>query len=307
MVDNASPPTTAELQHFHATDVVAIAVYVGGPNSAGDAWEPKHAAAMRDQFRYVLPIYVGEFAGESGTRAVTLTRGQGERHAADAVSCARRFGFTSGPLCLDIEANTWLGHVAPVLDYAEAWAMAVEDAGYRPVLYAPLEAATDYVPRPGHRVGIWVALWDDTGDLSRIPHRERFAGLGWQYEGRTTWDYSNVDGGWWTSPAPSTTIDPHDLHTIATNAIKVPTPLGEMWVPHVFDDFAVATYPNPTAALGYPLAGAFIASNDLLVQWFERGRLEWHPEANPPCVMAGRVGAELWQLVRDALAHAGKP
>src|ERR1043165_3153216 len=121
MVDRAFPPIAAEVVRLHAEGVEAIALYVGGANNGGRAWKPTHAATMRKAFKFTLPIYVGENSCEHCKTPLALTRDQGKLDGYDAVQCAIAYGFTSGPLCLDVEYDTYWYHVAGAPADMEAW------------------------------------------------------------------------------------------------------------------------------------------------------------------------------------------
>lgn len=71
------------------------------------------------------------------------------------------------------------------------------------------------------------------------------------------------------------------------------------WMTHglEFDGRAGKSYNESLALFGYPLTEVYqdtIEGQQLLVQWFERARFEWHPNnPNPHKVLLGRLGAEI--------------
>lgn len=103
-----------------------------------------------------------------------------------------------------------------------------------------------------------------------------------------------------------------DPHAIARDIAEILThPDGrEFHIPRKFWQYIVAQTRGDQLQVirqfGHPISGAFIAANGLLVQWFERARLEYHPEAagTPWEIQTGRVGAELLDLVRAAVERA---
>ena len=75
-------------------------------------------------------------------------------------------------------------------------------------------------------------------------------------------------------------------------------PFWQYWSTHGLQDPALNAYQRSLALFGLPLTEAYTAQNPngdtVLMQWFERGRFEWHPN-NPPQfrVLLGLLGNEL--------------
>ena len=71
------------------------------------------------------------------------------------------------------------------------------------------------------------------------------------------------------------------------------------WMTHglEFDGRAGKSYNESLALFGYPLTETYqdtVEGQQVLVQWFERARFEWHPNnPNPFKVLLGRLGAEV--------------
>ncbi len=281
MVDRATPTSAADLAFLLQQGIGALALYVGGITDGGRAWQPADAARARAAGLQVLPIYVGQNVVPGFTP--TETAAQGTSDGADAVGCAQRYGFGAGPLCLDVEYATYTGDVAGALAYMEAWGDAVAAAGFLPVMYAPLAATSDYQPRAGHPTGLWLADWDQVGNLSAFPNAARFTGIGWQYaDSWNGYDISHVDGAWWGQPKPDHMTFPQTGHTVA----------------HGFYDFWLNR--GGLKLFGFPITEE-LAQNGLTVQYFERARFEWHPGAAPDGwdTLLGLIGSE--HLAADTL------
>ena len=85
-------------------------------------------------------------------------------------------------------------------------------------------------------------------------------------------------------------------------------PFWQYWSSHGLQDRALNPYQRSLALFGLPLTEAYTGKNPngdtVLMQWFERGRIEWHPN-NPPQfqVLLGLLGNEL----RNASAPSTPP
>lgn len=95
------------------------------------------------------------------------------------------------------------------------------------------------------------------------------------------------------------TTDPHALARDIAERLTHPDG-REFHVPRVFWDYIIEqTRGDQTQVIrqfGHPISGAYIdPDSGLLVMWFERARLELHPEAHGTrwFIQTGRVGAEL--------------
>jgi len=291
MVDRAYPDTAAEFQQLKAAGVEAFALYVGGVNNGGRRdWHPDGAAKVRGEFQFVLPIYVGENQCDGCKTPLTLTKAQGQADGADAVACAKTFGFPSGPLCLDVEYDTYYYHTPESLAYMEAWATAVQNAGYRPVHYGTKQTAIDYLPPAGQQVGLWIANWDRRGDLTQFPHPERFAGIGWQYDSNFMgFDLSNVDGKWWGDALPEPAPQPRPTQDFDLSASDDPwhSPHGDFDILNRFIDDI--NHGGGFMPVGYCVTGAF-GEGEVVVQYFERARMELHKDGS---VTRGLLGLEV--------------
>lgn len=288
MVDRATPPTDAELAMFAANGVAAVGAYCGGANNGGRAWKPADFDRLRAAGLKVLPIYVGENACDGCKKPLELTATRGALDAVDAVASARRFGCHDGPLCLDVEYDTYMGNVAGALAYMAAWADGVHGAGYLPVQYAITRTAIDYVPPIP--TGLWIANWDNVGDLTKFPNAARFTGIGWQYTSSWHgWDASNVDGGWWDAPSDPPLPESRFF------------PETGQWLSHGFLRFWEQFGGLPI--FGYPISEEYQRADGVTVQWTERARLEHRPGLGLPWdVQLGRLGAEANQC--DAVTYA---
>lgn len=138
-----------------------IAVYIGGPRNGGRGWD---RAAVQDLANAqpgvgFLPIYVGLNAPWD----VAYGAGRGQVHGAEAVALTEGFGLDliGGPLCLDVEHETW-GY-AGVRDYVLAWCEEVSREGYTPVVYGPTGLCA-WLQETLPHVKTWAAYWPSSGD-----------------------------------------------------------------------------------------------------------------------------------------------
>lgn len=285
MVDRATPPSFAEYTMLKANGVQAIGGYVGGVNNGGRAWKPNHHADARSRGFLMLPIYVGENTCPGCKTPLALTTEQGTTDGNDAVRCAHVYGYASGPLCLDVEYDTYMQNVAACLAYMEAWTFAVAAGGFLPVLYAVTSTARDYQPRDGHPTGLWIANWDNAGDLSKFPNPTRFHGIGWQYaDNWNAFDVSHVDGAWWTTPVEMGV----NIPAVKTAEPYVDDETGKK-IQLGFLDFWNSLNDNQVnyRILGRPLTDEFTAKvldnpQEYTYQCFEHVVLTWRGGNTPP-------------------------
>jgi Domain of unknown function (DUF1906)/Putative peptidoglycan binding domain len=182
----AAPPAATAKRMLDAIGGEWWNVYIGGPESGGHGWTPELVREYADQGvdRFML-TYVGRQSRGP------LTKSQGTADGLEAISLARRFGYTGDvPLCLDVEMPTFTGAPAATIDYARAWCEAVSGAGARPGVYsnpAPLQA----MAKGGvHADFVWIASWVGHAAAQHDPHSvPNFpttlwpAGRAWQYAG----------------------------------------------------------------------------------------------------------------------------
>ncbi len=99
------------------------------------------------------------------------------------------------------------------------------------------------------------------------------------------------------NPAPGCTYFNQTRHNVCDQGSGVG--FRTYWMTHglEFDGRAGKSYNESLALFGYPLTEVYrdtVEGQQLLVQWFERARFEWHPN-NPNLykVLLGRLGAEV--------------
>ena len=108
---------------------------------------------------------------------------------------------------------------------------------------------------------------------------------------------------WWTIP-PAVRAAPGCLYFDETrhNLCNQEGSQGFMrfWQTHglEFDGIGGTSYVESLALFGYPVTEAYTETNStgdqILTQWFERARFEWHPNHPEPFrVLLGRIGAHL--------------
>src|ERR1039458_5675521 len=159
LLDSASPPPASiagEWVKKHR--VSAWAVYVGGKFLSPNGWSPALVKAYRDAgVTEFLSTYVGQQSGIPGQSVPgVFTTGQGSADGIDAVNCARKFGFTSGYIALDVESET-VDNAPTLREYVKAWCVTVEANGFYPGVYAPPRFVSQL---EGTACAfVWVAEW----------------------------------------------------------------------------------------------------------------------------------------------------
>jgi uncharacterized protein YcbK (DUF882 family)/peptidoglycan hydrolase-like protein with peptidoglycan-binding domain len=167
-------------------------VYIGGPESGGHGWS---RAVLEDYARHGIERFMLTYVGRQWNGP--LSRAQGDADAADALKCARRFGYTGAfPICLDVELRTFESAPAKTVEYARAWCAAVRAEGARPGVYAnPVTfkaMAKGNVPADF----AWVASWVGHGPSPRDPHRiTSIPDDLWSGPGQRAWQYAGQFGG----------------------------------------------------------------------------------------------------------------
>ena len=267
MVDRASPPTDAELSLLTNHGVRIVCAYVGGINNGGRAWKPSDVERVRKAGFVCLPIYVGQniCPGCDGTR-FNVT--QGAIDAAESAKNAHSYGFDYGYLIFDLEYDSWWhGNRAAVEGYATAWATGVLGAGFLPILYGPTGMVDVWQPPAG--TGYWLADWDGVGDLSRFPHPEHYATIGWQFaDNWYGFDVSWVNDDW------------IDMHT-ATPETVGPFPNGIVLAGGIAQAWL---HSGGLYAFGMPISHEYDITDQrgtVTRQWFERGIAERVPGSFP--------------------------
>jgi len=164
-------------------------VYIGGPNSGGSGWTPDRVRQYVAQgiTRFLL-IYVGRQEADVGL----LTIAQGRRDGEEACRIAERFGYGAGtPLCLDLEAGTFVRSERGSMDYTTGWCRAVRDRGFRPGVYSSPKALTRLAREDERPDWVWAAKWvGNKFDARADPHRvEDLADNLWGKPGQRVWQY----------------------------------------------------------------------------------------------------------------------
>jgi hypothetical protein len=281
MVDRATPPSDAEIAQLDSLGVGACAVYIGGETEApsATAWDGFDLGKL-SRYR-LLPIFVGQ--NLPWTTDESATRGAAD--AAALLDIATRRGFSAGPVCDDIEFQTYQDDPVGTSTYWRAFASRIAAAGRRAVGYQPLPMAQAYA---GAGFGAWVSWWPSLPagipDLSQLPvDASRYAGLGWQFsDWFHGWDASVVDGRWWdmTESAPAV------ISGFATG-FSIGGGIAQAW-----------QHNGGVYAFGQPISREYdtvLGGQPIRLQWFERGIASW---------IGGQYPAEWdveWLLLGDAL------
>jgi hypothetical protein len=162
-VDRASVLTPDDINSLNADglNISWVAAYIGGPRSAASGWDFTAVELLHRMDIGLLPVYVGR--NYPWDDIDMFTDSQGAIDANDAVAAANAMGFNSGPLTLDVEANTFDAHGLQTVEYVRGWCVTVRDAGYQAGVYGPPRLIQ--VCREWDLINFgWAAFWRQTGD-----------------------------------------------------------------------------------------------------------------------------------------------
>ncbi|MHB1701317.1 MAG: LysM peptidoglycan-binding domain-containing protein [Acidobacteriaceae bacterium] len=214
MLDTATCPDQTVLDDVLAKGY-AIAVYIGGPGSAGSGWTPDIADKLRNGF---LPIYVP---------LQTMDVATGTEAADECLSLLEAYGRADA-VALDLESSTVAGGPAYWAQFASDFKTRLDASGYRTVLYTSLSEVDVFAKSDNPPDAIWAADWvtnqpDSSADSHAIPG---LPNVWWSAQGQRAWQYANsvnLDGWNW-----DISVIDSELVTLPESAAAVPTPTTQV-------------------------------------------------------------------------------